>query len=96
MNPLPEILDPPLLLLFIHCLLLLPLWVEVLSWVLVFNGLVLGILSSLAIILLMKRELVALLSLCCVCVSGLRLSLTVTGVGLQSVIAAFRHSHFFT
>ena len=50
------------LLLFIHCLLLLPVCV-----VSLFNSGILGILSKLSIILLMKREMVALLSLCCGC-----------------------------
>ena len=47
------------LLLFIHCLLLLSFGVGVLCWVLVLC-LFLGVLSSLAIVLLRKRKLVVL------------------------------------
>ena len=52
-----------------------------------FCGVVLGVLSSLAINLLRKRELVALLCVVAVCV--LCLFLKVLWVGLQSVIVTF-------
>ena len=48
---------------------------------------VLGVLSSLAIILLSKRDLVALFHLCCSCASFC-LFLLVPGLGLQSAIVS--------
>ena len=76
----------------------LPLLVGVLCWSLFCNAL-LYVLSSLAIILTRKRELVALLLLsfgCLVTVNALCLILTVPWVGLQFVTVAFPdHTNFF-
>ena len=83
------------MLLLNHCLLLLPLLVGALCLCL-FCYAVLCAVSSFAIILMKKRELVALLvtSLCLVNVSVLWLFLTVPWVGLQCVIVAFPgHTH---
>ena len=68
-----------------------------LNLALVFNAILNSVLSSFAIILLRKTELVALLKLCPCCrvtVSVLCLFLAVPWVGLWSVIVAFPgHTH---
>ena len=78
---------------WLDCLLLLPLFVRVLCLVLVFYA-VFSILSNFAIILMGKRELVALtcsVFFMCVTVSVLWLFLMVLWVGLQCVIVVFPH-----
>ena len=68
-----------------------PLFVGVLCWSLFWSAL-LYVISSLAIMLTRKRELVALLLLsygCLVTINVLKLFLTVSWVGLQFVIVGF-------
>ena len=79
------------LLLLIYCFVYLPLPVGILCWSFLWYSL-LCVLSSAAIILLRKRELVAFLQLsffCLVTVNVLWLFLTVPWVGLQCVIVIF-------
>ena len=85
------------LLLLIYCFMYLPLFVGVLCWSLFWCAL-LYVLSSFAIILMRKRELVAMLLLsflCLVTVNVLWLFLIVAWVGLQFVIVVFPdYTHF--
>ena len=80
----------------IHCFMYLTLFVGVLCWSL-FCCVLLCVLSSFAIILMRKRELVALLLLssrCLVTLSVPWLFLIVPFVGLQCVIVVFPdHTH---
>ena len=71
--------------LFIYCLLLLPLFVSFSFSGSLFGGVIRGILSGFAIILLRKRELVAL---CCVCLCSVAPPNGAIHV-LQSVIVVF-------
>ena len=84
------------LLLLIYCYMYLPLFVGVLCWYLFWYAL-LYVLSSFAITLTRKRELVALLLLsfgCLATVNVLWLFFMVRWVGLQFVIVVFPyHSH---
>ena len=82
--------------LLIYCFMYLPLFVGVLCWSLFWYAL-LYVLSSFAIILKRKRELIEMLLLsfgCPVTVNVLRLFLTVPQIGLQFVIVVFLdHTH---
>ena len=87
------------MLLLIHCFMYLPLFVGVLCWSL-FCYALLCVLSSFAIILKKKRELIALRLLSCGCLATvyvLLLFLTVSWVGLQCVNVLFPdHTHFLS